>query len=247
MQVAAYAGLRIRGTAGALASFIGFGLPAFILMMVLSALYVTTSELPPVKAIFLALQAIVVALAAYSTDSFGRTSLKHWLHVLLAGIAAGLFLLGFHPIIVIVLAAILGIFVLPRPGKKEDLSITSRPKLPMSFFILLALAITYFVVLYFVRPDLFSLAETMVRVDLFAFGGGYASLPLMFQEVVTSHGWMDSATFINGLALGQVTPGPSSSPQLMLGSLPTGSGRGRCNDSDLYSFIPVRWEYGTVL
>jgi len=117
----------------------------------------------------------------------------------------------------------------------------------MSFFILLALAITYFVVLYFVRPDLFSLAETMVRVDLFAFGGGYASLPLMFQEVVTSHGWMDSATFINGLALGQVTPGPSSSPQLMLGSLPTGSGRGRCNDSDLYSFIPVRWEYGTVL
>jgi len=119
MQVAAYAGLRIRGTAGALASFIGFGLPAFILMMVLSALYVTTSELPPVKAIFLALQAIVVALAAYSTDSFGRTSLKHWLHVLLAGIAAGLFLLGFHPIIVIVLAAILGIFVLPSLAKRR--------------------------------------------------------------------------------------------------------------------------------
>ena len=46
MQVVAYAGLRIRGAAGALAAFVGFGLPAFFLMMLLSALYVSTSDLP---------------------------------------------------------------------------------------------------------------------------------------------------------------------------------------------------------
>ena len=38
--------------------------------------------------------------------------------------------------------------------------------------------------------------------------GGFAVLPLMFHEVVDVHSWMDSTTFINGLALGQVTPGP---------------------------------------
>jgi len=48
----------------------------------------------------------------------------------------------------------------------------------------------------------------MARIDLFAFGGGFAALPLMFHEVVDVHSWMDSTTFINGLALGQVTPGP---------------------------------------
>jgi chromate transporter len=48
----------------------------------------------------------------------------------------------------------------------------------------------------------------MTRVDLFAFGGGFSSLPLMFNEVVHVHAWMDSLTFLDGIALGQVTPGP---------------------------------------
>jgi chromate transporter len=48
----------------------------------------------------------------------------------------------------------------------------------------------------------------MARIDLFAFGGGFAALPLMFHDVVEVHAWLDSTTFMNGLALGQVTPGP---------------------------------------
>jgi chromate transporter len=48
----------------------------------------------------------------------------------------------------------------------------------------------------------------MAKIDLFAFGGGFASLPLMFHEVVDVHGWLSSSTFLNGIALGQITPGP---------------------------------------
>lgn len=208
MQVTAYAGLRIRRTAGALAAFVGFGLPAFVLMMVFSAIYVSISALPPVKALFLALQALVVALVAYATVSFGRTSLKHWIHVLIAGIAAVLFIAGVSPVIVIVLAALLGIMILPAPDKKQEKTVTTLPRLEKSFLFLLVAAAVFFVLLYLLRLDLFTLAATMARIDLFAFGGGYAALPLMFHEVVESHSWMDSATFINGLALGQVTPGP---------------------------------------
>jgi len=47
-----------------------------------------------------------------------------------------------------------------------------------------------------------------MKVDLFAFGGGFASLPLMLQEVVHVRGWMDAQTFMDGIALGQITPGP---------------------------------------
>jgi chromate transporter len=208
MQVTAYVGLRIRGIAGALTAFVGFGLPAFFLMMTLSALYVSTSGLPPVKALFLALQAIVVALVAYSTVSFGRTSLKHWIHVLIAGIAAVLFIAGVHPIIVIVLAALLGIVLLPAPDKKQEIPVGKFPRPEKSFLILLAIAGLFFVLLYFQKPDLFMLAATMARIDLFAFGGGFAALPLMFHEIVEVNSWLDSTTFINGIALGQVTPGP---------------------------------------
>jgi chromate transporter len=48
----------------------------------------------------------------------------------------------------------------------------------------------------------------MLKIDLFAFGGGFASLPLMLQQVVHVKGWMDAATFMDGIALGQLTPGP---------------------------------------
>jgi chromate transporter len=208
MQVAACTGLRIRGAAGALAAFVGFGLPAFFLMMVLSAFYVSTSALPPVNALFLALQTIVVALVAYSTLSFGRISLKRWLHVIIAGTAAVLFIAGVHPIIVIALAALLGIILLPVPDKKPEIPPGKFPRPERSFLVLLAAAVVFFLVLSLIQPDLFALAATMARVDLFAFGGGFAALPLMFQEVVVEHAWLDSATFINGLALGQVTPGP---------------------------------------
>ncbi|MCX6682763.1 MAG: chromate transporter, partial [Methanoregula sp.] len=61
MQVAAYTGLKVRGLAGAIAAFTGFGLPAFVLMMVLSALYFQTSSLPPVISIFRGLAVIIVA------------------------------------------------------------------------------------------------------------------------------------------------------------------------------------------
>jgi chromate transporter len=208
MQVTAYVGFRVRGTTGALAAFTGFGLPAFILMMILSALYVSTSGLPPVQALFLALQAIVVALVAYSTVSFGRTSLRRWVHVLIAGIAAGLFLAGVSPILVILLAALLGIILLPATDKKQEKPVITLPYPEKSFLGMLAGAVVFFVLLYLLRPRLFELAATMARVDLFAFGGGFASLPLMLHEVVDVHAWLDSVTFINGLALGQVTPGP---------------------------------------
>lgn len=55
---------------------------------------------------------------------------------------------------------------------------------------------------------LFSLALVMMKIDIFAFGGGYASLPLMLHEFVDRLRWLDGKTFMDGIALGQVTPGP---------------------------------------
>lgn len=48
----------------------------------------------------------------------------------------------------------------------------------------------------------------MMKIDFFAFGGGYASLPLMLHEFVENFKWIDEKTFMDGIALGQITPGP---------------------------------------
>ena len=76
-----------------------------------------------------------------------------------------------------------------------------------SLSIILAAVSIGFGLLYLFFPDLFWLAALMFRIDLFAFGGGFASLPLMLHEFVDLRG-MDSRTFLDGIALGQATPGP---------------------------------------
>lgn len=209
MQTSAYVGLKIRGLVGALASFIGFGMPAFIIMVILAAFYSQTATLPVSIAIFRGLQVIIVAIIASSAVSFGRSSLKKWLHVIIAMIAAGLFFFSVTPVLVILIAGLLGlIFVRGESFVPHSTEIVISHKISYSFIRLIAFAGGIFLLLYFVQRDFFDLALTMTKIDFFAYGGGFASLPLMFHEVVDVHGWLNSSTFLNGIALGQVTPGP---------------------------------------
>ena len=209
MQVSAYVGFKVRGVAGAAASFIGFGLPAFLLMVGLSAFYVRSHTLPPVVAAFGGLQTIVVAIVANAAVSFGKTSLKSLRDGMIAVIAAAMFGLRVSPVLVIILAALLGL-VLSKKTAQPNLGInldrkshSTRPLL-----ILASLSALVFVVLFLMERKLFDLASIMFRIDLFAFGGGFASVPLMFHEIVEVRSWMDAQTFLNGIALGQITPGP---------------------------------------
>jgi chromate transporter len=208
MQCAAYVGLMVRGVAGAAASFIGFGLPAFLIMLLLAAFYVQTSNLPVVTSAFNGLQTIIVSIIANAAITFGKTSIKNWQGTVIAIAAALLFGFGINPIFVILLAAIAGIlFYLKQPAP-----VVAQPVRRLSTYrpvmIILAAVILGFAVLFITDRRLFDLAALMFRIDLFAFGGGFASVPLMFHEVVNTNGWMDSKTFLNGIALGQITPGP---------------------------------------
>jgi chromate transporter len=208
MQTAAYAGLQARGVPGALASYIGFGLPAFFLMLCFSALYTVSRDLRWAAAVFSGLQVIVVAIVANATYTFGRNSIKRYLHAFLAAASALAFGLHTSPFYVILGAAFAGI--LP-PGKAAEPQPVETPKEHYSVtpaVILLSILALGLLLLYLVRPGLFDMALLMLKVDLFAFGGGFASLPLMLQQVVHVRGWMDERTFMDGIALGQVTPGP---------------------------------------
>jgi chromate transporter len=207
MQMSAYVGLRARGVAGAGVSFIGFGLPAFLLMMILSALYTRTHTLPAVVSVFNGLQAIIVAVVANAALSFGRTSIKNWKNVLNALIAAGLFGLKVSPILVIIMAALLGVVFYSQQPHPAVIP-TKKAHAPKSLILLLSATGIGFGLLFFLDRKLFDLATLMFRIDLFAFGGGFASVPLMFYEVVQARQWLDGPSLLNGIVLGQVTPGP---------------------------------------
>ncbi len=210
MQTAAYVGLRSRGVAGAATSFIGFGLPAFIAMVVLSAVYQRTHTLPAALALFQGLRAVVVALIAEAVLGFGQRILRNWSRLVLATLAAALYGLRLNPVLVLILAAGLGWLLLPRPATPNELG-ESRTQFPSTWRTALFIGIvvmTALALLWVTDPQSARLAALMLRVDLFAFGGGFASVPLMYHEVVDVRHWMTAATLADGIALGQMTPGP---------------------------------------
>lgn len=209
MQVAAYVGLRTRGVAGSAATYIGFGLPAFLIMVTLSALYVRTHNLPIAVSLFSGLQAIIIAIIANATISFGRNYLKLWRDVAIAAFAAGMFIFGVSPIVVILLAAFIGLAAYrDQPLQLKSVHLTEMPATTRPLVFIMSAAAVGLILLFILQRSLFDMAVLMFRIDLFAFGGGFASIPLMLHEFVEVRSWMDSSTFMDGIAMGQITPGP---------------------------------------
>lgn len=209
MQMAAYVGLFMRGVAGAAASFVGFGLPAFLLMLSFAILYTRSGNVPVVDSIFSGLQAVVVAIMANAAWSFHKLNIKKWQHASIALAAAALFWRGANPLFVIGLAALAGWLFLVPPPETELTSLVNPSRISQkSILTLLALAAISLAGMHFWSPGLFQLSLLMMKVDLTAFGGGFASVPVMYHQVVEVNQWLDRQTFMNGIILGQATPGP---------------------------------------
>ena len=180
-------------------------------MVILSDLYARFHQAGPVLSAFNGLQVIVVAIVANAAWDFGRSTIRDVADSLIA-VAAALFLVaGGSPIAAIVACAAAGALVYRgRSGGEVDRSATLEEETPCaaSLAVLAGFVPITITALWLLDRQLFSLALTMIKVDMFAFGGGYASLPIMLHEVVQVHQWMDNKAFMDGIALGQVTPGP---------------------------------------
>lgn len=212
VQMSVFVGLKLRGLRGALASFAGFiACPSFF-MLVCSALYMKTNSIPAIVSAFNGLRAVVIALLAHAAVSFARTYLRRWGNICIALSAACLFGFQVNPVLVILGAGFAGFFLLPTTlsGPHNPASEVRAGSSPRRFQLFCILAGTGlgFAGLYLTDRRLFDLAILMCKIDLFAFGGGYTSVPLMFHEVVDVRSWLDGKTLLDGIALGQVTPGP---------------------------------------
>ena len=124
--------------------------------------------------------------------------------------SAVLLWIGLSPILVVMASAVLGIVLslneARTPEKVKEEEKKSFPLRPI--LIISGAAVLGLLALFLFDRMLFDLSLIMLRVDLFAFGGGFASVPLMLHEVVDLRHWLDQKTFLDGIALGQVTPGP---------------------------------------
>ncbi|WP_243368408.1 chromate efflux transporter [Fundidesulfovibrio soli] len=221
MQLAAYIGLKLDGLPGAIAGYLGFSCPAFLLMLGLSMFYTHTRGSHFSQAICSGLKVVVLAICLMSCLDFVKRFAPTRRHQAFTAAAAALFLAGVGVVPIVFGAALLGLFAL-APGPAPDLGEgrSANGALRLAGYMALAMALGMGFLLA-VDPLLFDLAVSMIKVDMLSFGG-FGVFPVMYAEVVEHRAWVDSATFIEGMALAQVTPGPSLLASAFMGYIVRG-------------------------
>jgi chromate transporter len=217
VQIVTYIGYRVKGIWGALAAAVAFVLPAFIAILALSAIYFRYHSLWFVEALFKGLGAIVVAIILNACITFGRSALKDWKAIVIAALSFFAFLFQWNFVLIFVLAAVAGFVLRPKtPQTKATTSgsapggapfeVTKKEYLIVAFLaalICLALGLSYLV-----DPKITSLSLNLSKIGALAFGGGFTAIPLIQYEMVDRYQWLGTKEFLDGIALGQVTPGP---------------------------------------
>lgn len=208
-KMATYIGLRAGGALGAVVVMVSYILPTFVVMVVLSYLYVRERNIHLITEVFNGLQVVILAIVVDAIFSLGKSLARTFREILLAVIAGSLFMLQVNPMLVVLMAALLGVLIYDREPFQNLKVIPAKDRYPYKAAALLILIATSgFGLLYFLDRPLFDLSASMFRVGAFSFGGGFGAIPLMLHEVVSRYKWMDTPTLMNGIALGTITPGP---------------------------------------
>jgi chromate transporter len=214
VQIVTYIGYRVRGILGALAASVAFVLPAFIALLILSAIYFKFQTVWFIQALFKGLGAIVVAIILNACITFGRSVLKDWKVILIAALSFFAFFFQWNFVLIFVFAAVAGLLLRPKippmkagpPGKAP---MEERKEKEYLIVVLLAAFICLlFIVSYLLDPRITALSLGLSKIGALAFGGGFTAIPLIQYEMVDRFHWLSTKEFLDGIALGQVTPGP---------------------------------------
>jgi chromate transporter len=221
MNVVAYVGFKLRGVIGALVCTVAVTIPTFIFILFLSYGYFTWGEIPSVNKFFQGFIPAVAAIILATVWKMGRQNLKGKAELVIASascitlIAVG----GFYvTLAVILMSGTVGYWLFREPKQEQNNTNgkihTAAPKVKNAagkrFYSSTAVPIIAASAPFF-STDLtisIKILVTFAGMSLFLFGGGFVFIPLIQEIVVDGYGWVTHKEFIDGIALGQVTPGP---------------------------------------
>jgi chromate transporter len=208
-----FIGYHLRGLKGMIISVIAFLLPSFLAMTILSFLYFRFQSIPVLQQIFWGIKPIIAGVLLWASIEIGKVNVKNWQALLISLVAFFALVFRIDVLLTVIVCGIMGIIFYTKQKKIELLillsfigSLLSQPIKSVSaapsslssnqpaFVSAIAKA--------------FELFGIFFKIGAIIFGGGYAAIPFIKHEVVDLRNWLTAKEFIDGVALGQVTPGP---------------------------------------
>ena len=209
MQLATYAGWRLRGIPGGLIAGTLFVLPGALVIAALALLYARFGAQPETGALLLGVKAAVIVIVVQALLRLAQKALKTTDAYVLAALSfLAIFALGL-PFPLIIAAAALWGFLRSRETATDIPPPPAQGTAPATLALWAALWLLPLPVLWFTGQTLlFDLAAFFARLAVVTFGGAYAVLAYMAQEVVQNRGWLDATQMVDALGLAETTPGP---------------------------------------
>lgn len=235
-QLAIYIGWLMHRTPGGVIAGALFVLPSLVILILLSWVYLAWGNLPLVTGILYGIKPAVVAIVLAAAWRIGSRSLRNRWLVGIALLAFVAILLGVPFPAIVLAAAVLGVaggHWLPTqfaPGGGHAASKTSwgpalidddTPTPPHARYssrgllvmvcVGIALGLATWLLVARAGGENGVLAQVgwfFTKAALLTFGGAYAVLPYVYQGAVEHYGWLTGPQMIDGLALGETTPGP---------------------------------------
>jgi chromate transporter len=235
-QLATYIGWLLHGVRGGIAAGALFVLPSLAILVALSWIYMRYGSVPVIAAVLHAVKPAVVAIVLAAAWRIGKRALPHPLLWAIAAAAfAALFVFGVPFPLVILGAAVIG-FVggraapqvfrsagqaaaagaheaalidddTPTPSHARHSS--SRLAATVAVFMILWMSVLALLAARFgIEGDYTVMGWFFTKAALLTFGGAYAVLPYVFEAAVETYAWATASQMIDGLALGETTPGP---------------------------------------
>ena len=236
-QLATYIGWLMHRSWGGVVAGALFVLPSLFILIALSWVYMRYGQIPVVAGVFYGLKPAVTALVLHAAHRISSRALKNrWLWAI--AFASFIAIFGFDvpfPLIVGVAALIgyVGGRVAPavfsaggshgaaKAGYGPAVIDDHTPTPPHALFrrgalarVLVIGAVLWIVVMggliasFGIDGTLTQMGWFFTKAALLTFGGAYAVLPYVFQGAVGDHAWLTAPQMIDGLALGETTPGP---------------------------------------
>jgi chromate transporter len=212
MQLATYAGWRLRGTLGGLIAGGLFVVPGALIILGLAMGYAAYGQVPVIQSLFLGIKATVVVIVLQALLSLSRRALKGWDSWALAGLGfIAMFFLSVPFPAIIVTAALWGF---TTQHATSEVGHQERPvfyyfKTIKTISIWLAIWAAPIVTAWAMGATfLTEIALFFSKLAVVTFGGAYAVLAYMTQAVVETHGWLTTPEMIDALGLAETTPGP---------------------------------------
>ncbi len=235
-QLATYIGWLMHRTWGGVVAGVLFVLPSLFILIALSWTYIALGDMPVVAGLFYGIKPAVTAIVVQAAHRIGSRALKNaWLWAIAAASFTAIFAFNV-PFPMIVLGAALVGFIggrlvpehfgagghraadrsfgpaliddaTPTPGHAR-FSVSGMIRLMLIGLVLWTLPMMVLTGLFGWGGTLTQMSWFFTKAALLTFGGAYAVLPYVYQGAVGHYGWLTPTQMIDGLALGETTPGP---------------------------------------